>query len=71
MKKAVWLFTGFLLFVIGFSALVLSFVGVQFSFLGWMEIVGKLPAFLLKLSMVIAGIIIVYLTATDWRTQDD
>lgn len=71
MKKALWLTTGFLLFIVGFSALVLSIVGVQFAFLTWIDAPGGLIGMIAKILMIVSGIVIVYLTSTDWRRDDE
>lgn len=71
MKKALWLTTGFLLFIVGFSALVLSIVGVQFAFLTWIDAPGGLFGMIAKILMIVSGIVIVYLTSTDWRRDDE
>jgi len=71
MKKTAWVTLGFLLFVFGFSSLVLSLVGVKFSFLAWLDYPGALFGFLMKIFMVVAGIVVVYLNVTNWRAQED
>jgi hypothetical protein len=70
MKKAVWVTVGFLFFILGFSALVLSLVGVKISFLVWLDYPGPLFGFLMRLLMIIVGIVIVYLTTTNWRDEE-
>jgi len=70
MKKAIWMTAGFLLFILGFAALALSIVGVSFSFLDWIDAAGQLLGFVIRILMITGGIVIVYLTATDWRRQD-
>ncbi len=69
MKKAIWLVIGFLLFILGFSALVLSLVGVRLAMLAWLDVLGGWLSFLVKVLMVMAGIVVVYLTTTDWRSE--
>ncbi|MBI5915451.1 MAG: hypothetical protein HY842_08745 [Bacteroidetes bacterium] len=70
MKKAGWITFAFLLFIFGFTALVLSVVGVKITFLAWLDAPGALFGFLMKIGMIVAGIVIVYLTTTDWRSED-
>lgn len=70
MKKAAWVTAGFLLFIFGFTALVLSLVGVKFSFLTWLDYPGALFGFLAKIFMVVAGIVVVYLSTSDWQAED-
>ena len=70
MKKAAWITAGFLMFIFGFSALVLSLVGVKISFLAWMDYPGALFGFLMKILMIVVGIVVVYLTTTDWKAEE-
>ena len=70
MSKALYTFIGFLLFLFGFMALALSLVGVQLSFLTWIDAPGKLFGFVIRLLMILAGIVIVVLTRTDWREEE-
>lgn len=60
---------GFLLVVFGITALVLQLVGVQWVFLKFLEIPGRLFAFVAKLLMVMAGFIVVVLANTDWKQE--
>ena len=71
MKKALWLTSGFLLFILGFSALVLSVVGVRIVFLAWLDAPGGLFGLIAKIMMIVAGIVIVYLATTDWRREEE
>lgn len=70
MKKTIWVSIGFLLFILGFTALVLSLVGVKISFLLWLDYPGPLFGFLMRIFMIILGIVIVYMTVTDWREEE-
>lgn len=58
---------GFLLFLIGFSALVLMIVGVQFAFLTWIDAGGRLLGLLIRILMIIAGVVLVVYDRTDWE----
>jgi hypothetical protein len=58
---------GFVLFVLGFAALSLMVVGVNFSFLTWVDAAGKLPGLVLRVAMVIGGIMLVVIDRTDWK----
>ncbi len=69
MSRAIYTFIGFLLFLFGFMALALSLVGVQLSFLTWIDAPGRLFGFVIRLLMILAGIVIVVLTRTDWREE--
>ena len=70
MSRAIYTFIGFLLFLFGFMALALSLVGVQLSFLTWIDAPGKLFGFVIRLLMILSGIVIVVLTRTDWREEE-
>lgn len=67
MKKALWLIVGFALFFLGALSLILNMVGVDFTFLAWLNHFGRLPAFLIKVLMVVGGIVVIYLNSVDWR----
>ena len=69
MNKTLALIIGFALFIIGMMALVFSMVGIQFSFLTWVDAAGKTLGLLVKLLMVIAGVVITYLAQTDWEKE--
>ena len=71
MKKTIWVTVGFLLFIIGFTALILSIVGVRLTYLTWLDAPGRLFGFLMRLLMIIGGVVIVYLSVTDWRNQEE
>ncbi len=71
MKKAAWITVGFLFFILGFTALVLSLVGVKISFLVWLDYPGPLFGFLMRILMIIIGIVVVYMTTTDWRENEE
>jgi hypothetical protein len=62
MKKSLLTALGFLLFFLGVLSLVLSLVGLKFSFLAFMDMFGALPSFIIKLSMIFGGIILIVLS---------
>ncbi len=70
-KNSTWLtIVGFLMAGTGFLALVLSLIGIQLSFLTWIDYPGRLFGFVTRLLMIIIGIIIIYLTQTDLEGND-
>ena len=71
MKKATWVSIGFLLFILGFVSLVLSLVGLKLSFLTWIDGPGAVFGFVVRVLMIVGGIVVVYLTTTDWRNQEE
>jgi len=60
MKKAVFSILGFVLFLMGFLSLILSLVGVQFTYMRWLDFNGRGLGFLLRIVMIIVGMIIIY-----------
>ena len=71
MKKGIWLSIGFILFILGFVALVLSIIGAQLSFLTWLDSPSRLFGLIMKLGMILSGIVIVVLARTDWKMEND
>jgi len=70
MGKALYSILGFTLFVLGTMALVFSLVGIQISFLTWMDKPGRLIGLILRLVMIVGGIVVVFLARTDWREDN-
>lgn len=68
-NKGRWLLTGFLLVVFGLTSLVLQMVGARWVFLQFLEIPGRLFAFVIEILMVMAGFIIFILAKTDWDQE--
>lgn len=54
--------TGFILFMIGMLSLMLSTVGIHFTFLKFLEMWGSSVAFLFKILLIIAGFVLIYLS---------
>ncbi len=65
--KSLWIILGFLLAGTGFMALILSLVGIQLSFLTFIDIPGPLFGFVTRLVMIVAGFVIIYMNLTRWR----
>lgn len=70
-NKALWTTLGFLMIILGFLSIGLSMVGLKLSILLWMEWFGPLPSFLLKIFLVLAGFVLVYLAQTDLSQLND
>ena len=60
-RASVFLILGFLLFLFGFIALVLMLVGLQLSFLAFIDDWGRPAGLLIRLLMIFGGVVIVYL----------
>ena len=71
MKKGIYTLIGFLLFIIGGTALVLSLVGVKLSFLLWIDAAGGLIGFVIRIVMMIGGIVIAVLSTGNWQEDDE
>lgn len=53
---------GFLLFVFGFLALILSMIGIQLTMLKWIDAPGRLVGLLIRLVMILGGLVLVYVS---------
>ena len=53
--KSIYAIIGFLLIIIGILSLVLMLVGVQLSFLTWIDASGRLAGLVIRLLMIICG----------------
>ena len=61
-NKTVYTTIGFLMFIIGFLALFLSLVGLNLSYLSWInKIIGDGGAFLVNICLILGGAILVYM----------
>lgn len=67
--KTFWIVLGLLLVVSGITALALQLVGAQWAFLQFLEMPGRLFAFVAKLLMVMAGFILIIVANTDWERE--
>ena len=71
MKKDYLLLLGFLLFMVGFLALILSLVGLQFGFMTWIDNVGGLFGFIVRLMLIVVGITMAYFGKTDLEKENN
>ncbi len=71
MKKGIYTLIGFLLFIFGGTALVLSLVGLKLSFLLWIDAAGGLIGFMIRIIMMIGGIVIAVLNTGGWRDDEE
>ncbi len=62
MNKGLISVIGFLLFLLGGLSLVLSLIGVNLTYLRWLENLGLLWSFLIKILMIVTGIAMVYVS---------
>ena len=69
-KNAEWLsLVGFILVTFGILALALSFVGLRFTFLIWMDAPGHVFGFFVRIFMVVLGFLLVYVAKTDFKGE--
>jgi hypothetical protein len=69
MNKNLLQIVGFVLLILGMLSLVLSFVGLQLAFLTWLNAGGQGLGLLLKVTMVVAGFVCIYLARSDFRGE--
>ena len=70
MKKGYVTTIGFLLFLGGFLAIVLSLVGLQLTFLSWIHSFGTGIGIIIKLVMLFSGLIIMYISKMPPEDED-
>ena len=69
-NKGILSLVGFLLAGIGFIAIILSLIGAQLAFLTWIDDLGRLTGFLIKIGLILLGIIIIYLTQSNFEGDE-
>ncbi len=68
-NKGYWLLLGYTLFTLGLTAIIMQMVGVQWAFLSFIELGGRLLGFLVKVLMVLAGVWLITMAHTDWKRE--
>jgi len=68
-KRTLYLVLGFVLAGIGLYALILMLVGVQLSFLVWLDGAGLLYGFLGRLILILTGAVCIVMGVTDWKFE--
>lgn len=61
---------GFLFLALGFFTLSLNFVGVDFTFMHWMQALGAMTSFLIKIGLVMLGFILIYFGQVDLEREE-
>lgn len=69
MGKPIVTVIGYILILLGFLALILSMIGLRLKFLAFLEFGGPLIAFMIKMSMIMFGFIIMYISKTIERDR--
>lgn len=65
MKRAILTGLGFVMSGVGILSLVYKMIGLQLSYLVWIDSFGALTGLILRLVMIFGGVIIVYLSRTE------
>ena len=68
-RKDLATIVAFLLFLGGFTSLMLSLVGIRWSFLSWLDDIGPLFGFIAKIVMILLAIVI--LAAVQQPAQEE
>ncbi|MTB51818.1 hypothetical protein [Lewinella sp. W8] len=61
---------GFVLLFVGILTLFLNMVGVDLVFMKWLYETNPALSFIIRLVMVIAGLIMIYVGQTDWDREE-
>ncbi|RME93251.1 MAG: hypothetical protein D6772_16085 [Bacteroidetes bacterium] len=69
-NKIILTVLGFILAGIGFLAIFLNVVGVDFAFLYWLRRFGGLGALAAKVAIIMIGFIMIYFGQTDFERED-
>ena len=64
MPKGILSILGFLFLLFGFLTIILGMIGLQIKFLSFIDQMGPLGSFLVKVLMIIIGIILMYFDQT-------
>ncbi len=71
MKRALWTIFGFIILALGVISIVLhNLVYRDLIIMHWMNQFGELISFIIKLSMIILGILIMLLNNTNWQEEE-
>ena len=68
-RRAALFLAGFFVAGSGLYALILMLVGVQLSYLVWLDAGGMLLGFIGRLLLIIVGAVLIMLGATDWQRE--
>ena len=70
-KRALYTLIGFLLFILGTLTLLIELVGLSFGFMGFLDIFGRLGAFVIKISLILVGFVIVAVANNNENAKDE
>lgn len=61
---------GFLLFFLGLVSILLNLVGVDVFFMTWLYGLGVGISFAVRLLMIVGGLVLIYVSQTDWSREE-
>ncbi len=70
-RREVFTVVGFVLFLLGMLSLILSFTGMQFVFMKWLDAWGKGYGTLLRILIIGLGIVMAYLGTSSKAKNSD
>jgi hypothetical protein len=65
MNRSILALIGFISFALGLLSLILIMLGIQFSFLTWIDMFGRLPGLIIRVFMIFGGLIMLYVARTE------
>jgi hypothetical protein len=68
-NKPYLILLGLALIIFGITAIILQLVGVNWVFLEFLELGGRLFAFVAKILMIMAGFFCIVIGKTDWERE--
>lgn len=60
---------GFILFILGVLSFVFLLIGINFTFLRWIDISGSLVGLVIRIAMIAVGLLMVYATNFDYTKE--
>lgn len=69
-NKTLWTVIGFLLAGTSILSFILSLMGLDIVIFAWMHQLGSLPAFLIKIGLILMGFVIIYVSKTDFDKDE-
>jgi hypothetical protein len=69
-RKTTLLLVGFFLFLFGFLAFFIQIIGLQFQFLVWIDALGSLVGFLIRMLMIVTGFVLAYFGLFDFEAEN-
>ena len=71
MDKPIVTVIGYVLLLFGLLSLILSMIGLRLTFLSFLDFAGPLLGFMLKISMIMLGFVLMYISKTIQRDRQE